>query len=89
MISSQTNITFILGICLSVPGYMTDPNYLGPRPAPPGDWWVIVVGTKKSHDLQGRAVGQEAAKLRQLRKLGESLERRINQFQIKLNKIKL
>ena len=32
---------------------------------------MVVVGTRKSQDLQGNLVGQEAAKLRQLKILGE------------------
>ena len=58
---------------MTVPGYMTDPDYVGCRPPPPGDWWVVVVGTRKSQDSQGNVVGQEAAKLRQLRILGQSI----------------
>ena len=58
---------------MTVPSYMTDPDYVGCRPPPPGDWWVVVVGTRKSQDSQGNVVGQEAAKLRQLRILGQSI----------------
>ena len=58
---------------MTVPGYMTDPDYVGCRPPPPGDWWVVVVGTRKSQDSQGNVVGQEAAKLRQLKILGQSI----------------
>ena len=61
------------GNCMTVPGYMTDPDYVGCRPPPPGDWWVVVVGTRKSQDSEGQVVGQEAAKLRQLRMLGTSV----------------
>ena len=57
---------------MTVPGYMTDPDYVGVRPPPPGDWWVVVVGTRKSQDSRGNVVGQEAAKLRQLKLLGQS-----------------
>jgi len=69
---SEPDLVFgnIGGICLSIPGYLTDPDYQGARPCPPGDWWVLVVGTKKSHDLEGRVVGQEKVKIRQLQKLG-------------------
>ena len=59
-------------MCMSIPPHLTDPCYRGPRPVPPGDWWVLVVGTKKGQDIAGRVVGQEAAKLRQLKKLGET-----------------
>ena len=59
-------------MCMSIPPHLTDPCYRGPRPVPPGDWWVMVVGTKKGQDIAGRVVGQEAAKLRQLKKLGET-----------------
>ena len=58
------------GNCLTIPSYLTDPDFVGFRRAPPGDWWVLVVGTRKSHDLDGNVIGQEAAKLRQLKKLG-------------------
>ena len=60
------------GICLSIPDYLTDPDWMGGRPPPPGDWWVVVVGTRKSQDSHGTVVGQEAAKLRQLKILGQS-----------------
>jgi len=58
------------GNCLTIPSYLTDTEFVGHRRAPPGDWWVLVVGTRKSHDLDGNVIGQEAAKLRQLEKLG-------------------
>ena len=58
------------GICLTIPSYLTDPEFVGFRKPPPGDWWVVVVGTRKSHDVAGNVIGQEAAKLRQLKKLG-------------------
>jgi len=69
---TEPDIVFgnIGGNCLTIPTYLTDPDFVGFRKAPPGDWWVIVVGTRKSHDLRGNIIGQEAAKLRQLKTLG-------------------
>jgi len=69
---TEPDIVFgnIGGNCLTIPTYLTDPDFVGFRRSPPGDWWVIVVGTRKSHDLSGNIIGQEAAKLRQLKTLG-------------------
>eukprot|EP00092_Neocalanus_flemingeri_P034348 GFUD01037355.1.p1 GENE.GFUD01037355.1~~GFUD01037355.1.p1 ORF type:complete len:642 (+),score=139.80 GFUD01037355.1:77-2002(+) len=69
---SEPDLVFgnIGGNSLTIPSYLTDPEFVGFRRPPPGDWWVIVVGTRKSHDLAGNVIGQEAAKLRQLEKLG-------------------
>lgn len=58
------------GNCLTIPSYLTDPEFMGYRRPPPGDWWVLVIGTRKSHDIDGNVIGQEAAKLRQLKTLG-------------------
>jgi len=58
------------GICLTVPGSLWEGGVEGPRPAPPGDWHVLVIGTRKSTDRAGTVVGQEASKLSQLTKLG-------------------
>jgi len=58
------------GICLSIPQYLTSAHHVGPRAAPPGDWWVLVIGMSKTFDNQGNIIGQEAAKIRQLKKLG-------------------
>ena len=33
--------------------------------------WVLVIGTRKGQDVHGNIVGQEAAKIRQLKRLGE------------------
>jgi len=68
----QPDIIFgnIGGISMSVPHYLTDPGYVGLKKPPPGDWWVLVVGSRKSQDLQGNIIGQEAAKVSQLKKLG-------------------
>lgn len=60
----------IAGNCLSIPNYLTDPDFVGVRKPPPGEWWALVIGTRKSHDLSGNIIGQEAAKLRQLEKIG-------------------
>ena len=61
------------GICMTVPGQLAGREVApGPILPPPGDWWVMVMGTRKSHDRAGNLVGQEAAKLRQLKKLGYS-----------------
>jgi len=68
----QPDIIFgnIGGMNMSVPHYITDPGYVGLKKPPPGDWWVLVVGSRKSQDLQGNIIGQEAAKVSQLKKLG-------------------
>jgi len=69
---SEPDLVFgnIGGNSLTIPTWLTDPEFIGFRRPPPGDWWVLVIGTKKSHDLAGNVVGQEAAKLKQLEKLG-------------------
>jgi len=58
------------GNCLTIPSYLTDPEFVGHRRPPPGDWWAVVVGTRKTQNLAGDFIGQEAAKLRQLKNLG-------------------
>jgi hypothetical protein len=69
---TEPDIVFghIGGISMTVPDYIWEEGLLGPRPSPPGDWHVLVMGTRKSLDASGRVVGQEAAKLSQLRRLG-------------------
>merc|ERR1712210_390709 len=51
------------GITLTVPDNLWQEVADGPRPAPPGDWHVLVMGTRKSIDREGRVVGQDMAKL--------------------------
>jgi hypothetical protein len=58
------------GITLTVPDNLWQEVADGPRPAPPGDWHVLVMGTRKSLDREGRVVGQDLAKLSQLQSLG-------------------
>jgi len=58
------------GITLTVPDNLWQQDIDGPRPAPPGDWHVLVMGTRKSLDREGRVVGQDLAKLSQLHSLG-------------------
>jgi len=58
------------GITLTVPDNLWQQDVDGPRPAPPGDWHVLVMGTRKSLDREGRVVGQDLAKLSQLQSLG-------------------
>jgi len=58
------------GNCMTVPPYLWQPGLLGVRRPPPGDWHVLVIGTRKSLNVDGQVVGQEAAKLSQLEKLG-------------------
>jgi len=60
----------IAGNCLTIPTWLTDAEFVGFRRPPPGDWYVLVIGTRKSHDFAGNVVGQEAAKVKQLEKLG-------------------
>jgi len=60
------------GNCLTIPGWLTDPEFAGFRRPPPGDWWAVIIGTRKTHDLAGNIIGQEAAKVRQIRALGYS-----------------
>jgi len=69
---SEPDLVFgnIGGISLTIPKYLTDPDQVGVRKPPAGDWWVLVIGTRKSHDLYGNLIGQEASKIRQLRTLG-------------------
>ena len=43
---------FFPGICLSIPQYLTSAHHVGPRAAPPGDWWVLVIGMSKTFDNQ-------------------------------------
>jgi len=58
------------GNTLTVPDNLWQQDVDGPRPAPPGDWHVLVMGTRKSLDREGRVVGQDLAKLSQLKSLG-------------------
>ena len=60
------------GNCLTIPGWLTDPDFAGYRKPPPGDWWAVIIGTRKTHDLAGNIIGQEAAKVRQIKALGYS-----------------
>jgi hypothetical protein len=68
----QPDIVFgnIGGMSMTVPKYLTDPDCLGVRRAPPGDWWVLVLAARKHLDAENRVIGQEALKVKQLSKLG-------------------
>lgn len=60
----------IAGNQLSVPEYLSDPNFRGPRPAPPGEWVALVMATRKTLNQDNKISGIEAAKMRELEALG-------------------
>jgi len=60
----------IAGMQISVPSYLSDPNFRGPRPAPAGDWVALVMATRKTLNQENKISGIEASKIRQLEALG-------------------
>jgi len=55
---------------LTVPSYMSDTNFRGPRPAPAGEWIALVMATRKTLGQDDKMTGIEASKMRQLEELG-------------------
>ena len=53
----------LAGTPCQIPDYLTDKSILRPKRAPPGDWWAIVVATKKSLNTDQELSGVDAAKV--------------------------
>eukprot|EP00088_Acartia_fossae_P070277 TRINITY_DN935_c0_g1_i2.p1 TRINITY_DN935_c0_g1~~TRINITY_DN935_c0_g1_i2.p1 ORF type:complete len:641 (+),score=106.59 TRINITY_DN935_c0_g1_i2:69-1991(+) len=60
----------VAGTPTAVPDYLTDPEILRPKRGPPGEWWVLVMGTKNNMNSNKEVIGVDRVKVRQLKMLG-------------------
>ena len=54
----------LAGTPVQIPDYITDQSILRPKRAPPGDWWAIVVATRKNLNTDQELSGVDAAKVK-------------------------